>query len=62
MAIYNAVADDERFRNLYHYVHLQWSCRYSGRILGGGNTTTIISHVGFVVLEVDGIVVVILVK
>jgi hypothetical protein len=62
MAMQNAVADDEIFRNWYHYLHLQWSWRYSGRVLCGGNTTTIIYWVNFVVLEVDGIVEVILVK
>jgi hypothetical protein len=62
MAVHNAVADDEIFPNWYHYLHLQWSWRYSGRILSGGNTTTIIFLVDFMVREVFDIAAVTLVK
>jgi hypothetical protein len=44
------------------YVYNGPSCRYSGRILSGGNTTTIIFWVDFMVLEVDDMVVVTPVK
>jgi hypothetical protein len=57
MAMHNAVADDEIIRIYYHYLYLQWSWRYSGRMLKGGNNTTIILWI-----KVYDIVVVLLVK
>jgi hypothetical protein len=62
MAMHNAAADDERIRKRYHCLHLQWSWRYSGWMLNGGDNTTIILRVDFMVQEVDGIVPVRLVK
>jgi hypothetical protein len=50
MATHNAVTDDKKI------------AKYSGRMLNGGNNTTIILLVDFMVLEVDGVVAVTLVK
>jgi hypothetical protein len=62
MATHDAVAHKEIFRNSYGYLHLQWSGRYSGPMFNGRNYTTIISPANFMVLEVDGIVLVTVVK